>query len=131
MKQQATVKALTEQGAIVLVQRESACSGDCHKCSGCGAVKQSLQFPAENPIGAKPGDRVCVQSDTAVVLWAALLVYLLPLVSFFAAYLWAEATGRSGWIGAGGFVLGWIPALIYNAYVKRRPPVYVITEFVE
>ena len=48
--------------ATVIHVRESACSGDCHKCSGCGAVQQKLLFTARNPIGAKPGETVTVES---------------------------------------------------------------------
>ena len=68
--------------AKVLRVRESACSGDCHKCSGCGAQQQTLQLTAENPIGARPGETVRLHSSTAAVLKAAAVVYLLPLVLF-------------------------------------------------
>ena len=41
--------------AQVLLIRESACSGDCHKCSGCGAAKETLLVTAVNTIRADRG----------------------------------------------------------------------------
>ena len=69
--------------AAVIHVRESACSGDCHKCSGCGAAKETVIFTADNPIGARPGDLVKVESSTAPVLKAAMVLYVLPLILFF------------------------------------------------
>ena len=38
MQQQVQVSRVFPDGDCeVFVRRESACSGDCHKCSGCGA----------------------------------------------------------------------------------------------
>ncbi len=68
----------------VFVQRESACSGDCHKCSGCGAQVQQVYVRAKNAIGAKPGDKVIVTSRTRQVLPAMAVVYLLPLAMLLA-----------------------------------------------
>ena len=59
MRSKATVKRLLPHGrAEVSVVRESACSGDCHHCAGCGAVRQTLTVQAENPISARPGSLV-------------------------------------------------------------------------
>ena len=133
MRQKATVDRILPDGrAEVLVVRESACSGDCHKCSGCGSVKQTLRVCAENLISAQRGDVVYLQSESSVVLKAAALVYLLPLVSFLAAYLctmhlgtWAAAAG------AGAFLLGLVPAFLYNKKIKNRPPAYSIVGYVK
>ena len=52
MEQSVRVKRLLPDGmAEVIRVRESACSGDCHKCSGCGAAQQNLLLTARNPIG--------------------------------------------------------------------------------
>ena len=59
MQQKARVTRLLPQNrAEVSVTRESACSGDCHKCAGCGAVRQTVTVQAENDIHARPGDVV-------------------------------------------------------------------------
>ena len=131
MRQRATIESLSGTAAVVSVRRESACSGDCHSCAGCGAVNQTLRVRADNPIGAVPGDRVYVESSTAVVLWAAVLVYIAPILGFFAGYFIGESLGATGLMGAAGFLLGWIPALVYNRAVKKKPPTYTIVAFVE
>ena len=64
--------------AAVIHVRESACSGDCHKCSGCGAAREAVLLTADNPIGARRGDLVKVESATAPVLKAAAVLYVLP-----------------------------------------------------
>ena len=51
MEQLVRVKETYDNGtALVIHVRESACSGDCHKCSGCGAAKESILLTAENPL---------------------------------------------------------------------------------
>lgn len=134
MRSKATVKRLLPHGrAEVSVVRESACSGDCHHCAGCGAVRQTLTVQAENPISAQPGSLVYVESSGKTVLRAAALVYVLPLALFLAGYLTADALLHRGafWCGAVGFVLGLLPAFWYDRRVRRRPPVYRIVELAE
>ena len=71
-------QTLPDGTASVVHIRESACSGDCHKCSGCGAAKEAVIFTADNPVGARVGDLVKVESSTAPVLKAAVVLYVLP-----------------------------------------------------
>ncbi|MBE6984420.1 MAG: polyunsaturated fatty acid synthase PfaA [Ruminococcaceae bacterium] len=132
MQQKATVdRILTDGKAEVLVVRESACSGDCHKCSGCGSVKQTLRVTAQNLISAQRGDIVYIRSESAVVLKAAALVYLLPIVAFLAAYLAAMPLGVwAAVIACSAFVLGMLPAFAYNRRIKNRPPTYSIVGYV-
>ena len=131
MRQRATVEEVIGNMAEVAVLRESACSGDCHKCAGCGAVKQTVRVCGENLIGARKGDKVYVESATGTVLWAAVLVYLGPLVGFFAGYFLGLRWGPVSLCSVAGFAIGWIPALCYNAHVKKKPPVYRLVAFVE
>ena len=80
MRQRATVGSLLPDGSVsLLVQRVSACTGDCGHCGGCGAVSQSVQVTARAPFPVEPGERVWVESRSGAVLGAAALVYLLPL----------------------------------------------------
>ncbi|MBR4308745.1 MAG: SoxR reducing system RseC family protein [Oscillospiraceae bacterium] len=131
MRQRATVESLDGSYAVVSVRRESACSGDCHKCAGCGAVTQTLQVRAENLISAGKGDVVYIESCSAVVLRAVVLVYLLPLVTFLLGYFLGSLWGKVGLTAILGFLLGWIPALCYNRHVRACPPVYRIVAYVE
>ncbi len=129
MEQWVKVEACFPDGtATVLRSRESACSGDCHKCSGCGAAAQTVRVTARNPIGAKPGDRVLISSDTAPVLAAAALLYVLPLVLFIAGYLIGESLWTKGPIaGLAGFALGLVCAKLYDRRItKTKKTVYTI-----
>ncbi len=133
MQRKATVQTILADGrAELAVQRESACSGDCHHCGGCGTVGQTLRLTAENPIGAQKGDVVYISSESAPVLWAAALVYTLPLLLFLAGYLLSMRLGAwAAAIGAAAFLLGLLPAFAYNRHVKKQPPVYKIIGFVK
>ena len=131
MRQRGTIEQLEGAYALVSVRRESACSGDCHKCAGCGAVSQTLTVKAENLIGAKKGERVYIESSGAVVLWAAMLVYLLPVLSFLSGYALGSLWGRETLGAVMAFLLGWIPAVLYNRHVRACPPTYRIVAYVE
>lgn len=131
MEQLVKVQSCSPDGtARVLHIRQSACSGDCHKCSGCGAVKESMVFTASNPIGAKPGDVVTVQTKTGPVLAAAAIMYLLPLALFFAGCLLGSVWNRPVLTGGVGFALGIVFAVLYDRLVaKKRTTQYTITGY--
>ena len=132
MEQVVRVRAVFENGtAQVLHVRESACSGDCHKCSGCGAAQQAMLFTARNPIGAKPGELVKITSSSAPVLKAAAVMYLGPMVLFFAGYLFgALAWGKGALAGCAAFLLGIVMAVVYDRRVmKKQETVYTITGY--
>ena len=106
MEQIVTVRALYPDGtAEVACRRASACGGDCGHCGGCTNA-QTVLVRAYNPIGAKPGDRVVVESASCQVLGAAAAVYLLPVLFLLGGYALAGGPG-----GAIGFALGLAPAV--------------------
>ena len=117
--------------ALVFRIRESACSGDCHKCSGCGAAKETVTFTAKNPIGARRGELVKVESETAPVLKAAAVLYVVPLVLFFSGYYLGFRLGGFGaLVGGLGFALGILLVLVYDRKVARKANIdYTITAF--
>ena len=132
MEQIVRVKSLTSDGrAQVLHVRESACSGDCHKCSGCGAAKEAIVLEADNPIGATVGDFVTISSDTGPVLRAAAVLYMMPLALFFLGYILGEVVWGMGGLGGGlAFALGIALVVVYDRLVAaRNKTVYTITGF--
>ena len=132
MEQTVRVREVYENGtAQVICIRESACSGDCHKCSGCGAARESILLTAVNAVGADVGDLVTVKSDTARVLKAAAVLYMLPLVLFFAGYGLAAALELSGALFGGiAFVLSVMVIICYDRRVaKRDNTTYTITGY--
>lgn len=126
MEQLVRVQKLNPDGtAQVLHIRKSACSGDCHKCSGCGAVEQNMLLTAANPIGAQPGQVVTIRTESGPVLKAAAVLYLLPLVLFFIGYAVWNALG-----GGLAFALGVAIAWVYDRKVVRKQKTqYTITGF--
>ncbi len=132
MEQLVRVKETYADGtALVIHVRESACSGDCHKCAGCGAAKETVLLTADNPIGARRGDLVKVESDSGPVLKAALVLYVLPLLLFFLGYyLGTLAGGHGALVGCLGFALGIGIVVIYDRKVVRNAGLgYTITAF--
>lgn len=132
MEQIVRVKETHANGmATVILQRESACSGDCHKCSGCGAAKEFMIFEAVNHIGADRGDLVVIQSESGPVMKAVGVFYALPLVLFFLGYyigyVWLNLGGLFGCIG---FVLAIALAVVYDRKVaKKDNTVHTITGY--
>lgn len=116
--------------ATVMLHRESACSGDCHKCSGCGAAKEVMIFQARNPIGAGRGDLVVIESATAPVMKAVGVFYVLPLVLFFGGFflgdmLWSRGT----LVGCLGFVLAIVLSVVYDRKIAKKEQVHTITGY--
>ena len=117
--------------ATVAHMRQSACSGDCHKCSGCGAATEQILLQAVNPIGAEAGDFVKIESASGPVLKAAAMLYLVPMVLFFAGYLMgAVLWDRGALAGCLAFVIGIAGAVLYDRrVVQKEKTVYTITGF--
>lgn len=125
MEQIVTVRAIYPDGtAEVACRRASACGGDCGHCGGCTDA-QTVLVRAQNPIGAKPGDQVVVESASRQVLGAAAAVYLLPVLSLLGGY------GLAGGFGGGiGFVLGLAPAVwMDRRRAKGGRLLYTISSF--
>ena len=132
MTQKVRVKRVNPDGtAQVIHVRQSACSGDCHKCSGCGAQQETVEFTARNPIGASVGDLVTVETQTGPVLTAAAVLYVLPLVLFFLGYLLGQLLwSQGGLVGCLAFGLGIGLCVVYDRRMgKKQETEYTITGF--
>lgn len=124
MRQTVTVLSAGNGRAQVAYDRPTACHNDCSQCEGgCGATaaKERIVVTAENSIGAGPGDRVVVEAARREVYSAVFLVYILPLVLFFAGYFGGEALGINGALaGILGFFLGLGIAVAVSRRMTRR-----------
>ena len=132
MEQLVRVAKCNDDGtAQVFLVRESACSGDCHKCSGCGAAKQTLFLTAENPIGAPQGSLVTIRSESGPVLAGAAMLYMMPLGIFFLGYLLGQILWqRGGLVGCLSFLVGIAGAAAYDRLITRKKKtVYTITGY--
>lgn len=96
MTRNAIVVETTPDYAVVEVTRESACAG-CHNSDNCSICKIGLTDHAEmrskaaNPLGAREGDTVQIETDSATILHYSAAVFLLPLA-----------------LGAAGYIIGYM-----------------------
>ncbi len=125
MTQIATVERIINSGyAEISVPRKSACGHDCEECAGCGVSGASVYARAVNPIGAKPGQKVVVQSSTKKMLGIVVFVYLIPVVLFLAGYLVMAAlsasVGMQYFVAVLGFAAGILAAIAYDRRLKAR-----------
>ena len=132
MEQPVRVRSVSDDGTAQVIRvRESACSGDCHKCSGCGAQQQTMLFEAVNAIGAKPGELVTVEAKSGPVLMAAAVLYMMPVALFFLGYLAGALLWNKGALAGGiAFALGIGLAALYDRKVAgKQKTVYTITGY--
>ena len=125
MTQIATVeRILDENHAEISVPRKSACGHDCEECAGCGVTGAAVHARALNPIGARPGQKVVVQSDTGKMLHIVVLVYLIPVLLFFVGYfvtMAVTATVVVQYVTAGiGFAAGILLAVFYDRRLRTQ-----------
>ena len=113
MTQDAVVTKILPDGmAEVAVTRTTACGGNCSSCEAC-MFQSELKAIARNAIGARPGQRVVIESKTSRVFGAAVLVYVMPLLLFLLGYLLAAALGA----GEGVRILVSFCALLVSALI--------------
>ena len=123
MTQTAVVTEVAGDRASIQVKRVSACAHDCERCGGgCSEMMKSapISVLAKNPLGARPGDRVVVASDTRSILGAAALVYLFPILLFFVGYFLAGGCGSSEGMALGAGGLSFLLSGIVVVYSERR-----------
>lgn len=125
MTQVATVERIIDADhAEISVPRKSACGHDCEECAGCGVTGAAVHAKALNPIGARPGQKVVVQSDTGNMLRIIALVYLTPVLLFLAGYFVTMAVTSSAaiqYLIAGiGFAAGILLAVSYDRRLRRQ-----------
>lgn len=124
MTQIATVeRVLHGERAEITVARQSACAHDCHECAGCGGTPAPVRAVADNPIGARAGQKVVVESSSRQIFGVILLVYMLPVFLFFAAYFTVSALSESEGLriilSILAFFGGIVPAILYDRRVRR------------
>lgn len=125
MTQIATVERILDSNhAEISVPRKSACGHDCEECAGCGVTGAAVHARAANPIGAAPGQKVVVESSTQKMLHIAALVYLIPVLLFFAGYFLAltvtASVAAQYTVAVLGFILGILVAVAYDRRLRAK-----------
>lgn len=127
-------RVLDKQMAEVAVQRGTACGGHCGgNCSSCEACAYDARIlvKAVNLIYAGVGERVVVTGKTSHLLGSVCLIYLLPLVFFFGAYVAAAAfscpQGLCVLISFLGIAVGAAVSVFFGR--RRKEMIYKITSY--
>lgn len=126
---------IDENTARVSVLRLSACGSHCATCNAVCSSKQTMTVLADNKVSASPGDIVIIESGTKQVLGIAALVYLVPIILFFAGYACASlmALGEGVSIAAGFacFALSFAAVAAYSRTRGKRPVEFEITSIID
>jgi len=125
MTQIATVERIIDgKHAMISVPRKSACGHDCEECAGCGVSGAAVEAVAVNHIGAKPGQKVVVESSTKKMLGIVTLVYTTPIALFILGYLimlsLSASVGIQYTAAIAGFVLGIVIAILYDRRLRAQ-----------
>ena len=122
MTQDAIVfKCLNDEMAEVVVTRATACGSNCSSCEAC-VFQNELKTVARNLIGARPGQKVLIESKSSRVYGAILLVYIVPIVlaiiGCFSAYAAGASEGLCVLCTFLGFLLG-AAIVVFSQKIKR------------
>ena len=125
MTQIATVERIIDSDhAEISVPRKSACGHDCEECAGCGVTGTAVHAKAVNPIGARPGQKVVVESSTQKMLGIVAFVYLIPVALFMAGYLLTAfltpAVAIQYTVAVAAFLVGIGFAILYDRHLRAK-----------
>lgn len=124
MTQDAVVfRCLNDDTAEVVVTRATACGSNCGSCEAC-VFQNELKTVARNLIGAKPGQKVLIESKSSRVYGAILLVYIVPILlavlGCFAAYAAGASEGICVLCTFLGFILGAVITVLTQRLKKTK-----------
>lgn len=96
---------------------KSSRHGDCKNCGACPGDNATV-LDVENPLGAKPGQRVVFEIKEENMLKAAFIVYILPLIAIFigaflGGWICQKVGGTLRMYQVGGAIIAFILAIIY------------------
>ena len=127
MTQDAVVfRCLNDQTAEVVVTRATACGSNCASCEAC-VFQNELKTVARNLVGARPGQRVLIESKSSHVYSAILLVYIVPILLAVLSCFTAYAAGATEGICVActflGFLLGSVITVLTQRLKKNKNPI--------
>ena len=83
VEEEGTIVNLHDGKAIVRAQRTGMC-GDCSASKSCHMGEGvSMMIEARNPVDAKIGQRVRISLASRSIMYASIMVYLVPLIFLF------------------------------------------------
>lgn len=139
MKVLGKVKEVRGNTAVVISHRTGAC-GSCDNCSNpdsChihlmfGNQKQDVEVLAKNPVQAKNGDIVELESATGTVLGISAVIFVIPVILCIASHVFFEKLLRFASLANLMLVVTFavsflICIYIINRYLKKRTMVSIV-----
>ena len=123
MTQDAIVyKCLDAERAEVVVTRATACGSNCASCEAC-VFQNELKTVARNLIGARPGQKVLIESKSSRMYGAIMLVYIVPILGCFLAYGAGASEGICVLCTFLGFILGAVITVLSQRMKKDKNPI--------
>ena len=127
MTQDAVVfRCLDDERAEVVVTRATACGANCESCEAC-VYQNELKTVARNLIGARPGQKVLIESKSSKVYGAILLVYIVPILlavlGCFSAYAMGASEGICVLCTFLGFLMGAVVTVVTQRLMRDRNPI--------
>ena len=127
MTQDAVVfRCLDNERAEVVVTRATACGANCESCEAC-VYQNELKTVARDLIGARPGQKVLIESKSSKVYGAILLVYIVPILlavlGCFAAYAMGASEGICVLCTFLGFLMGAVVTVVTQRLMRDRNPI--------
>lgn len=129
MREEGFVKSVRNGECEVIVKRKTACGENCASCSG-GCTAPETVCRADNSLGACPGDFVVIEMDSKSVLKSAFLVYILPIIVFFAVFGVLSFLPRF-YAYAGGAAALIITFFILRIYDKKNAAMPYVSEIIK
>jgi sigma-E factor negative regulatory protein RseC len=118
-----------QEGVVIgvkdgMAQVKTSRHNDCENCGACPG-NSAMVLDAQNPVGAKPGQRVIVEVKEVNMLKSAFIVYLLPLIAVFVGAILggflAEKLGTASlWLQVSGGFLAFLCSILYIKYTDRN-----------
>lgn len=107
--------------AEVAVTRGTACGSNCGNCESC-IYQNELHAKALNPLAAKRGQKVIIQSKSAAVYKAEMIVYVMPMLMLIIGYLVADLLGAADWVCILAGFLSLILGVAVVVFTQRNKP---------
>ena len=122
MREEGIVEAVESGEASVRIKRHAACLG-CRACSLNANGHMTVKAVARSDV--RPGDKVSLEVDSASIIKAVILVYLLPAVLFIGGvFLGLKVAGGSSHKEAVSVLVGLAfsaaSLILARAYGKKR-----------
>ena len=126
------IKILPGNRAEVIVVRATACGSNCSNCESCIYDKE-MHTEALNKAGASVGDNVIIESKTKVVMKAALLAYIFPIVMLLLGFIIASKFGAGEGVSVlVAFIALAVSILVIFVTQRKKPNIgYDIVRIVE